>query len=228
MRAAAALAALLVLVPSTAAAAAARAIVLTTLFGEYHLVFDDARITEAEVRDLVVLSPHLAGWTSLAVAPRLERCVAGDPAYLDCARSTEPSRFLWNARVNLDAGAAAARRLAALRTPAELEPVVAWLRPSLTFSLWLEETKLDFYRSRDLAVLGRRYDEVEPARGCAAAVAAVRGASSREAQFDLVVLDWHNCVNALVRRRLGEYPLAAWQRFLRAFGITERFVETVK
>ena len=104
MRAAAALAALLVLVPSTAAAAAARAIVLTTLFGEYHLVFDDARITEAEVRDLVVLSPHLAGWTSLAVAPRLERCVAGDPAYLDCARSTEPSRFLWNARVNLDAG----------------------------------------------------------------------------------------------------------------------------
>src|SRR5438093_5912170 len=55
MRAAAALAALLVLVPSTAAAAA-RAIVLTTLFGEYHLVFDDARITEAEVRDLVVLS----------------------------------------------------------------------------------------------------------------------------------------------------------------------------
>src|SRR5439155_4223189 len=127
MRAAAALAALLVLVPSTAAAAA-RAIVLTTLFGEYHLVFDDARITEAEVRDLVVLSPHLAGWTSLAVAPRLERCVAGDSAYLDCARSTEPSRFLWNARVNLDAGAAAARRLAALRTPAELEPVAAWLR----------------------------------------------------------------------------------------------------
>ena len=92
MRAAAALAALLVLVPSTAAAAAARAIVLTTLFGEYHLVFDDARITEAEVRDLVVLSPHLAGWTSLAVAPRLERCVAGDSAYLDCARSTPAPR----------------------------------------------------------------------------------------------------------------------------------------
>ena len=60
------------------------------------------------MRALAILSPHLAGWTSLAVAPRLERCVVDDPAYLDCrTRSPQSPSFLWNARVNLERGNAA-------------------------------------------------------------------------------------------------------------------------
>ena len=221
-----ALGALLLLLLSPAATAAGRTLVFTTLYGEYRLTFDDARMTEPELRALVVLSPHLAGWTSLAVAPRLERCMAGEPVYLECARASDSPRFLWNARVNLDAGAATLRGLGALRAPAQLEPVLAWLRRSLAFSLWLEETKLDFYRSRDAAVLARRYENAEPALGCAIAVAAVRRAPSRQEQDDLVALDWHNCVNALGRRDIGEYPLPAWQRFLGAWSISERLVET--
>jgi hypothetical protein len=50
------------------------------------------------------------------VAPRLERCVADDTAYLDChtASPRSPS-FLWNARVDLERGAAALAQLRAMR-----------------------------------------------------------------------------------------------------------------
>ena len=96
----------------------------------------------------------------------------------------------------------------------------------MAFSLWLEETKLEFYQSGDVNVLRRRYGEMEPARGCAAALEQVqRGIQSNNAQYDMVVLPWHNCVNDLFRRRLGDYPMAAWQRFLSKWGIQERLVE---
>ena len=228
MRARGALAALALLALPAAAAAAPRTLVFPTLFGEYHLAFDDTRASEGELNELIVLSPHLAGWTSLAVAPRLERCVVGDAAYLDCRpRGVESPGFLWNARVNLERGTAALARLREMRAPAELEPVVRWLTRSLALSLWLEETKLEFYRTGDVGVLRRRYEDVEPGRDCAPVVADVTRAPSRQAQYELVVLPWHNCVNEVARRRLGDYPLPAWQRFLDARSITERFVETL-
>lgn len=203
-------------------------LVFPTLLGEYHLLFDDRRVPESDVRALVVLSPHLAGWTSLAVAPRLERCVVGDPAYLDCGnRSVRSHTFLWNARVNLERGVAALAHVRGLRVPAELEPVSMWLQRSLSFSLWLEEMKLEFFRTGDLAVLRRRYEDVDPGRECAAVLGDVARAASTDAQFEMVVLPWHNCVNAHFRRRIGDYPMAAWQRFLAAWRITERLVEVL-
>jgi hypothetical protein len=225
MRAAWALAALLVALPLSARADTQR-LVFPTLLGEYHLVFDNRRVSEADLRPLVVLSPHLAGWTSLAVAPRLERCVVGDAAYLDCGnRSVRSSTFLWNARVNLERGTAALTNLRGLRVPAELEPVSVWLQRSLAFSLWLEETKLEFFRSGDAGVLRRPYEDIDPGRECAASLQDVARATSADAQYDIVVLPWHNCVNAAFRRRLGDYPIVAWQQFLAAWRITERLVE---
>ena len=224
-----ALLALLALLTLPAAAGATQQrLVFPTLLGEYHLAFDDTRTSEAEVRALVVLSPHLAGWNSLAVAPRLERCVVGDPAYLDCrGRSPQSPNFLWNARVNLERGGAALTQLRGLRTPAELEPVVTWLQRSLTFSLWLEETKLEFFRAGDVAVLRQRYEDVDPARDCGAVINDIARAGSPDAQFDLVVLRWHNCVNNQFRRKLGEYPMPAWKKFLSAWRINERVVELI-
>ena len=213
--------------PATALAEPQR-LVFPTLLGEYHLAFDDKRTSESELRALVVLSPHLAGWTSLAVAPRLERCVVDDAAYLDCrSRSPQSASFLWNARVNLERGAAALTHLRSLRVPAELEPVVTWLQRSLTFSLWLEETKLEFFRTGDVAVLRRRYEDVDPGRDCGPIITDVARAGSPDAQFDLVVVRWHNCVNNQYRRKLGEYPLPAWNRFLAAWRINERVVEVI-
>ncbi len=50
-----------------AAAAADRVdVVLPTLHGQYILTLDPARLSEGQARDLVVLSPHMSGWTSQA------------------------------------------------------------------------------------------------------------------------------------------------------------------
>jgi len=219
---------LAVLILPAPALAETQRLVFPTLLGEYHLAFDDQRTPESEVRALAILSPHLAGWNSLAVAPRLERCVVGDPAYLDCrTRSPQSPSFLWNARINLERGGAALSHLRGLRSPVELEPVVTWLRRSLAFSLWLEETKLEFFRTGDVAVLRRHYEDVDPARDCGPVIGDIARAGSPGTQFDLVVLRWHNCVNTQYRLRLGDYPMPAWKRFLTAWRINERVVEAL-
>ena len=218
---------LLVLALPMSAAAEPQRLVIPTLLGEYHLNYNDGRISEPELREMSILSPHLAGWTSLAVAPRLDRCVVDDPAYLKCGgRSPTSPTFLWNARVNLDRGAASLARLRGLRVVPELEPVSNWLQRSLAFSLWLEETKLEFFRASDVSILRRRYEEVDLGRECGSVANDVARAGS-DAQFDMVLLRWHNCANSLVRRRLGEYPIGDWRRFLSAWQITERFIESL-
>lgn len=221
------LALLLLALPVTAAADPQR-LVFPTLLGEYHLNYNDQRVSEAELREMAILSPHLAGWTSLAVAPRLDRCVVDDPAYLQCgSRSPTSHTFLWNARVNLDRGAASLARLRGLRVAPELEPVSNWLQRSLAFSLWLEETKLEFFRTADVGVLRRRYEDIDPARECGGVLADVTSAATPDAQSDIVVLPWHNCVNYQFRRRLGDYPMTAWQHFLSSWKITERLIESL-
>jgi hypothetical protein len=216
----------LALAGAPGAAAAPQTLAVPTLVGEYALDFDDARIDAPTLRALLALSPHLAGWQSRAVAPRLELCVVDDAAYLDCgARTPDAKNFLWNARVNLERGARALRELAALRYPAELDPVVGWLRRSLAFSLWVEETRLDYYRTWDVATLARRYEDVDPAAACPVPLTALRRATSREERHHLAAHDWHNCVNEAFRRRLGGYPLEAWERFLDAHAIRERTTE---
>jgi hypothetical protein len=209
-----------------AASAAHQTMVLPTLLGEYHLTYDNRKVSEADLKPLVILSPHLAGWNSIAVTPRLERCVVGESEYMDCRdRSVRSPTFLWNARVNLKRGVATLDTLRTMRPPVELDPVVTWMQSSLSFSLWLEETKLEFYQTGDVNVLRRRYGELDPSRGCEAALAQVQRGAVSGAQYDMVVLPWHNCVNDQFRRRLGAYPIAAWQRFLTTWDIQERFVE---
>ena len=192
----------LVLALPLSASAAHQTMVLPTLLGEYHLTYDNRKVNEADLKPLVILSPHLAGWNSIAVTPRLERCVVGESEYMDCRdRSVRSPTFLWNARVNLKRGVTTLDNLRAMRAPVELDPVVTWLQSSLAFSLWLEETKLEFYQTGDVNVLRRRYGEFDPSRGCETALASVeRGASATGAQYDMLVLPWHNCVNDHFRR----------------------------
>lgn len=218
---------LLLLLAVVSPAAAERVdVVFPTLLGQYILSLDTARLSEGEVRQLVVLSPHLSGWTSQAVVPRLELCVAGDPAYLDCdARSPTSPAYFWNARANVTKGAKALATLDSLRHPRELESVVAYLKRSLAFSLWLEETRLAYYESWNEPVLARPYGSVEPARACRAALEAVAAATSKEVKHERAAQEWHNCFNAAVRADVGPYPVKAWQAFLAAYGIRERLVE---
>jgi hypothetical protein len=217
---------LLVLALVTPAGAERVDVVFPTLHGRYILTLDTARLSEGEVRELVVLSPHLSGWTSRAVVPRLELCVAGDPAYMDCdARTPTSPAFFWNARANIAKGMKTIADLDALRHPPELAAVVSYLKRSLAFSLWLEETRLAYYESWDARVLTRPYGRVDPARQCRAALESVAAAVSTDDRHQRAAHDWHNCVNTAVRRDLGPYPAPAWQAFLVAYGIRERLVE---
>ncbi|MEX2147224.1 MAG: hypothetical protein WED01_09460 [Candidatus Rokuibacteriota bacterium] len=218
---------LLALVCPAAATAAERVdVVFPTLHGQYILTVDPARLSEGQARELVVLSPHMSGWTSQAVVPRLELCLADDPAYLDCeARTPTVPAFFWNARANVAKGVQTIAALNALRHPSELDAVVDYLKRSLALSLWLEETRLAYYQSWDEQVLGRPYGGVEPARECRAALQAVAAARTKEDRHHRVEQDWHNCVNSAARRDLGAYPEPAWQAFLVAYGIRERLVE---
>lgn len=203
-----------------------RRLALRTLLGEYRLLFEASPLGEDELRELARLSPHLAGWESNVVVPRLELCRPEDPAYAPCARrGPEEPGFFVNARVNLDRGARLIDRFRRLPHPKELEPVVQYLVRSLHLSLWLEETKLDFYRTWDARVLGRAYEGLDPAVVCRAVLDDVEVAASREDQYRLVDLTWHNCVNDAARQRLGGYPMDAWNEFLRSYAIEEQHIE---
>jgi hypothetical protein len=218
---------LLVLFFASPAAAERVDVVFPTLHGRYILTVDTARLSEGEVRELVVLSPHLSGWTSQAVVPRLEMCVADDPAYMDCdARTPTSSAFFWNARANIAKGLKTIAGLDALRHPRELEAVVSYLKRSLAISLWLEQTRLAFYETWDTQVLARPYDGVDPARECRTALQSVVAARSKEDKHHRAGQEWHNCVNTAARRGLGPYPAPAWQAFLVAYGIRERLVDS--
>lgn len=217
---------LVFLVLAAPAAAERVDVVFPTLHGQYVLTLDTARLSEGELRELIVLSPHLSGWTSQAVVARLERCVPDDAAYLDCdARTPTSPAFFLNARANVRKGVQTIAALDALRHPRELDAVVVYLKRSLALSLWLEQTRLAYYESWDEAVLARPYGGVEPAHDCGRALRAVATAVSREDKHDRAALDWHNCMNSAVRRDLGAYPAPAWQAFLVAYGIRERLVE---
>ena len=63
--------------PAAAAAAGRVDVVFPTLHGQYILTLDPVRLAEGQARELVVLSPHMSGWTSQAVVPRLELCRSG-------------------------------------------------------------------------------------------------------------------------------------------------------
>lgn len=220
------LAALLLAALPLHAQAAPATLSFKTLRGDYRLTFDTAAISEDDLRQLVVLSPHLHGWESYAIAPRLELCRAGDPAYRECDwPSVAAASFTWNARVNLDRGARLLETLNGLRYPRELEPVVQYSKRSLAFSLWLEETKFDYYRTWSLDVLRRTYEGVSPAAGCAPVLEAIGRERAGDDKYHLTAYAWHNCVNDLYRGGLGEYPLHAWEAFVRAHGIREHVLE---
>lgn len=106
---------------------------------------------------------------------------------------------------------------ALLLAPApELEPVLRWTREDLAFRLWLVRAELDFCRG-DPRALARAFGDLDAGRRCAAAAAKVAALPAarrcREAAYE-----WGNCINRAFRSRQGEFPLGAWEAFLRAGG----------
>ena len=154
--------------------------------------------------------------------PQLELCPRADPAYRPCGDRTIASpNFLYNAQVNIHAGERQVREFeeTAAIAPAELNPVLTYTRSALTFWVALERARFDFLTAWSLDVLTRDVAGVSPASKCAAALDAIARASSMEEKYRLTTHDWHNCVNAEFVRGLGQYPEAAWRRFIENYSI---------
>jgi hypothetical protein len=208
----------------------------------YSIAFETNRITKREMEQLAWLAPRfpveLRGPFQSAqsdekekvfVAPSLELCVDGDPSYAPCGtRDLSDPNFFRNAEVNLEKGRREILLLSTMAHPNQLDPVVRYLRENLKLSLWLEETRIDFYKTWNVRVLERRYSRFDPTAGCAAVLRAFRGASKDQA-YKLARYDWHNCMLQYVSTTFGHYPIKAWRRFLDDYGIRESYrIEAVE
>jgi hypothetical protein len=194
---------------------------------DYRLRFDPRTISADRLVTLARLSPHLTFEVEIISATMLELCVDGDVEYLDCgSRDVAAPNFLANARINLSKAEPLREFLETLMYPAELQPVVAYLSTSLSFSLYLAQAQLEFYTTWNLNALKRRWETLDPSQICAQPLRAIESASSIIDKYGSTKYEWHNCLNTVFRRRLGPYPQAAWDRFLRRYGITEEVTGT--
>ncbi|MFQ5656095.1 MAG: hypothetical protein ACE5G5_00970 [Candidatus Methylomirabilales bacterium] len=193
--------------------------------GDYAVTFESSRISEDQMKKLVLISPYLSSYykgKTLVFSPSLELCVDDDPAYLDCGtRNIRAPNFYKNAQVNLKAGRQALQFLEGLEYPEELELVVSYLRRSLSFSLWLEETRYEFYESSNADILKRKWGDIDPLMVCTATLKEIENATSQLQKYNLAKYKWHSCLNNVFRERLGQYPLESWNQFITTYGIEE-------
>lgn len=210
----------------------------------YTVSFDPSKISERQVRELIILSPYVGSDTHafsrndiLAGTARgngtidksflalpLELCTKDDPAYVPCGqRDIRAPNFLKNAQVNLQKTRNGLAWLQHLSYPEELEPVAEFLQAGLLSSLWVQETRFKYYTSWDEKILKEAHEGLEPALACKEIFEKLASVRTKIEEYGVVRHDWSNCVNHASKNRLGHYPIAAWNSFLKAYGMTERY-----
>jgi hypothetical protein len=210
------------------------------------VTFDPAKISDAKLHELILLSPYIvtyfdqlpardigvAGSTEDLVVDKsflslkLELCISAEVVYVHCeANTVSGPNFVRNAEVNVKKSKRGLAWLQNLVTPKELAPVMKFLMEGLEFSIETEETRLRYYTTWDENVLKEAHDGIEPAEHCSEAFHKLDGATSEEEKYGLVAHDWANCVNRAIQQKLGKYPVASWNAFLRTYGIKETFKE---
>ncbi|MEK7746000.1 MAG: hypothetical protein AAB576_04985 [Elusimicrobiota bacterium] len=188
--------------------------------GERKYSFDPAVISEERLRESLKLDLNTARGLELQTTPMLELCVSGSPLYRDCgSRSLGAPFFFENARANLAQGAKSLERVKALKVPKELHKVAAHVRESMSFSLWMEKTRLRFYESWKTEALKERYSWLDPSALCADAMKQVEEAGDRQAKYEAARSGWNNCINGAFRNRLGDPPAGDWEKFFSAYKV---------
>lgn len=215
------------------------------ILGTYSVSFDSSRISEDDVRKLLIFSPFvdddtdipnphglmlIGSWVGKTLdkgllAPALERCLKSDLKYVNCNSNDFPSpNFFRNAEANLQKGRSGLTWLDHLVYPAQLKPVVKYLRDRLAVSLWIQETRLSYYKSWNESILRKNYDGLHPAQFCQGALKKLEGAGSNDERYHTARYDWANCMNGAADERYGHrYPIDSWNAFLQALGIKERY-----
>ena len=242
----AALVMLAVSIANASFSAQSHTLIFTTINDVDTVSFDPAKISEAELRQLVLLSPFIvsyfndlpakklsaAGSTQGTVVDKafialpLELCIAHDPAYSHCeGNNIDAPNFLRNAKTNLEKSRQGLMWLRQLDYPKELQPVVKFLDEYLELSLWTEETRFNYYSTWDENVLKAVHEDIDPVQVCPQTFQKLETASSKEEKYRTVRLDWSNCMTKAINHQAGSYPINSWNNFLKSYGITERHEE---
>lgn len=206
--------------------------------------FDPAKISEEELRQLVFLSPFIVSYLNdlpgrefttvgstrgsavdkAFVALPLELCVASDPAYSHCQENEiSGPNFLRNAKANIEKSRSGLVQLQHLDYPKELQPVVKFLESSLELSLRIEETRLRYYYTWDEAILREIHVGIDSANLCPDTFRKLEAAGSKIEKYQIVKIEWGNCMIRAVDHKLGSYPIDSWNDFLKSYAITERY-----
>ena len=224
---------------------ALKELVIDTDAYHYEATFDDHRVSEARLRELLPFSPYIDigdGWKldnvyvtiaaeesptlhdkSILASP-LETCIADDPRYRSCgAVNVSDPNFLANAQINVESNAKVLAAVDRLQVPSELRPILKHYRDAFAFSSMLEQRRLEYLRSGDLRVLSMQIGAVNPSQVCSQQLKELQLATMLQERYGLSHHSWHNCVVQEWRRTLSGYPISAWRSFLAAYGITERF-----
>jgi hypothetical protein len=209
----------------------------------YEVIFDDSRISVAQMREAAWLSPYvtappapfeLAGsgtkrpdgtvdLDKVFLAPWLELCTAVPPATCEPYDPLVPSAaFLRNAAKSLKRGSGQVERLRQERLPAVLEPVRVYLLQYLGRSVERQRYRYDYLNSGDVVPMRKLL-----CRECACGaseeslLAQLKSVSGLKAKLELSTKWDQRMFECERKRHPPAYPVAAWERFLKDFGITE-------
>jgi hypothetical protein len=199
--------------------------------GVYTVTFDEGTYTDKQIKDLFQISPY-EYFSVFVDIPNLEDCVPKEFRDYPCeAGNLNDTHFFATALVNLRLGGQRFGLLdsvmQSLGSPEELEPVISYVKKQLAFSLWLQQTRYDFYLSWDPDVLKRPYEGFNAMPFCGTVVSQVEKADSQEQEHKLTKHQWDSCwLHAYqVFKRPSAYPMDAWRRFLKAREIKEELEE---
>jgi hypothetical protein len=187
--------------------------------------FDSARISKAELTRLWTLAPErINDWSD---SPWLEVCLEGvDQKYKPCgSRDWKDPNFISNGQVNLGFKKAKLNELSAFKAPPELEPVIAYQKRRIAYTLWIDTSRLNYYQTWNVSSLNEPFQNVRPAEKCTEAFKKLESAKDNDQRYSIARIDWDACVAKSYDRYFSWYPDDAWQRFLKAYGIKMKWIE---
>ena len=210
----------------------------------YTATFYETRLSEHDLRALLPFSPYdmypsleinsqrvTIGYSRSRqklqkglIGDALEVCIDGAPVYLPCGtRDISDPNFFANAEVNVRRNEHILAALDRFNVPAELEVVLRQFRDSMEFTSTIERRRLEYLQTGDSTILSQPIRGLEPLSVCAKEVEALEAATTPEQKYHLSRIEWSNCLSSAWDKAEPPYPVRAWENFLRAYGIVERY-----
>lgn len=204
----------------------------------YELTFDDQKISVAIIEEIVWFSPYLIfepkgaapfqmghSWMGKDVIektvmiPWLEVC---NPGYDACDHPVLNAAFLRNAELNLQRGKQQLQKLKQMDIPKELWPIRDHFLVGMEFSLKQHGVRYHYLKSGDVEPLRKLLCEQCPCGKAEEELIRKLQNTKGTARLELSNRTWFN---EIINCRDGKlrYPLAAWQQFLKAYGIEEKY-----